>query len=120
MKVNKSIVTAGILMAALVAASPMALAQKSMEGHEGRQDKKEMCDDFRDGKGKFSKEERQQKMQERRAEMQKQREEMANRLKLTDEQRVIWSEIHDERQKQHQERMEKHRKDMEKRCGKAK
>ncbi|RMJ04139.1 hypothetical protein DOQ08_01459 [Marinobacter litoralis] len=107
MKVHTSVMTAGVLMAALFAASPAALAHdhKGMDHHEGKRDKKEMCEDFREGKGKFSKEHR----EERQKEMQEHRAEMADRLMLTDEQRVIWSEIHDER-------MEKWQKKMEKRC----
>ncbi|WP_323751371.1 hypothetical protein [Marinobacter sp.] len=114
MKAHTSVMTAGVLMAALFASSPAAFAHDHEgEGHhEGKRDKKEMCEDFREGKGKFSKEhreERQEKMQEHRAEM-------ADRLKLTGEQRVIWSDIHDERQKKHEKRMKKWQEKMEKRC----
>jgi len=114
MKVHTSVMTAGVLMAALFAASPAAFAHdhKGMDHREGKHNKKEMCEDFREGKGKFSEEHR----EERRQEMQEHRAEMADRLMLTDEQRVIWSEIHDERQEKHQKRMDKWQKKMEKRC----
>ncbi|MFV8570329.1 hypothetical protein ACNQ6O_03870 [Marinobacter sp. SBS5] len=114
MKVHTSVMTAGVLMAALLAASPAAFAydHKGMDHHEGKRDKQEMCEDFREGKGKFSKEHR----DERQKEMQEHRAEMADRLMLTDEQRVIWSKMHDERQEKHHKRMEKWHQKMEKRC----
>src|SRR5690554_5274075 len=118
MKAKTSLLTAGVLMAAMFAASPAAMAQgqgQGMKQQGGKWDQKEMCENFREGKGKFSAEYR----EERRAEMQKYRSEMADRLKLNDEQREIWDEIHQERQQKQQERMGKWQQKMEKRCGNA-
>lgn len=118
MKAKTSLLTAGVLMAAMFAASPAAMAQdQGMKKQGGKWDQKEMCENFREGKGKgkFSAEYR----EERQAEMQKYRAEMADRLKLTDEQREIWDEIHQERQQKQQERMGKWQQKMEKRCGNA-
>lgn len=116
MKTRTSLLTAGALMAAMFAASPVALADNhGKRQNDDRWDKQEMCENFREGKGKFSAEYR----EERQAEMQKYRAEMADRLKLTDEQREIWDEIHQERQQKQQERMGKWQQKMEKRCGNA-
>lgn len=115
MKATSSLLTAGVLMAAMFAASPAAMAQKQgMNQQDGKWDQKEMCENFREGKGRFSPEYR----EERQAKMQEYRAEMADRLKLTDEQREIWSEIHQERQQHQQDRMGKWQQKMEKRCGK--
>ena len=74
MKAKTSFLTAGVLMAAMFAASPAAMAQdQGMKKQGGKWDQKEMCENFREGKGKFSAEYR----EERQAEMQKYRAEMA-------------------------------------------
>ncbi|WP_303290499.1 Spy/CpxP family protein refolding chaperone [Marinobacter sp. SS5-14b] len=113
MNAKTALLTAGILMTAMVTASPAALAQnQDMRQKGGNWQQNERCENFRDGKGKFSKEYR----AERQAEMQKRHAEMADRLKLTDEQRETWDEIHQERKQKHQERMGKWQQKMEKRC----
>lgn len=110
MKAKTSLLTASVLMAAMFAASPAALADHHGKKHQaGKADKQEMCDNMREGKARYNSE-------ERRAEMEKHRAAMADRLQLNDQQREIWSEIHQERQQQHQERMGKWQQKMEKRC----
>lgn len=109
-----SILTAGLLATTLLAASPALMAGQHSkhhgESHRGNHhNMTEMCDNMREGKGRFNSEERQEKMAER-------REAMAERLKLNDEQRGIWNEMHEEKREQHQKRMEKWHKKMEKRC----
>jgi len=111
MKRNASVITAGLLTAALMAASPFALADhhgKNKQG--GKWDKQEMCENFREGKGPFNREERREAMEERRAEM-------ADRLKLTDEQREIWAQMHAEQREKYQQRMQQWQEKMEQRCG---
>lgn len=111
MNVKTSFLTTGVLMAALIAASPAALADHhGKQKHGSKGDKQEMCENFREGKGPFNREERREAMEEHRAEM-------ADRLKLTDEQREIWADIHAERQEKHQERMQQWHERMEQRCG---
>ncbi|MFO8140985.1 MAG: hypothetical protein R6T87_03675 [Marinobacter sp.] len=110
MKAKTSLLTAGVLMAALLAATPAALADHHGKKHQASTaDKQEMCDHMREGKGAYNRE-------ERRAEMEQHRADMADRLQLNDQQREIWSEIHQERQQKHQERMDKWQQKMEKRC----
>jgi Spy/CpxP family protein refolding chaperone len=104
MNAKTSILATGVLMATLIAASPAAMADNHGKHKQGgKWDKQEMCENFREGKGPFNREER--------------RAEMADRLKLTDEQREIWQEIHQERQQKHQQRMEQWQEKMEQRCG---
>ncbi|MGO1503195.1 MAG: hypothetical protein ACTHWH_18140 [Marinobacter sp.] len=116
-KRKTSILTAGLLASTLLAASP-ALMADNHSGHHGdnhrgnQRDMTEMCDNMRDGKGKFDHSERQEKMTKR-------REAMAERLQLNDEQRGIWNEIHEERREQHQKRMEKWQEKMKKRCAQS-
>ena len=83
MKAKTTLLTAGVLMASLVAASPAVLAERHGKHHQnGKWDKQEMCENLREGKGPFNREERQ-------AEREKYRAEMADRLKLNEEQRQI-------------------------------
>ena len=110
MKAQTTLLTAGVLIASLMAASPAALAH----GHDkhpkkGKWDKHELCEDFREGKGPFNYEKRQ-------AERAKHLEEMAKRLKLDNEQRKIWNEIHEERKAKHEKRMKQLHKKMQERC----
>ena len=111
MKRNASLITAGLLAATLFATSPAVLADNHGKHQDrgGKWDKKELCKNFREGKDTFNREERLEAMTERRAEM-------ADRLKLTDEQREIWAEMHAERQEKYQERMQQWQEKMEKRC----
>ena len=116
-KRKASIITAGILASALLAASPALMAGNSPgnygEGQRGNQrDMTEMCNNMREGKGRFN-------MAERQAEMAERRDAMAERLKLNDEQRGIWNEIHEERRQQHEKRMGSWQKKMKKRCAKS-
>lgn len=111
MNAKTSILATGVLMATLIAASPAAMADNHGKHKQGgKWDKQEMCENFREGKGPFNREERQQEMQQYRAEI-------ADRLKLDEEQREIWQEIHQERQQKHQQRMEQWQEKMEQRCG---
>ncbi|MDS1309251.1 Spy/CpxP family protein refolding chaperone [Marinobacter xiaoshiensis] len=113
-KRKSSIIAAGILASALFAASPALMASNSSgnygDGQRGNQrDMTEMCENMREGKGRFNHAERQAEMAER-------REAMAERLKLTDEQRVIWNEIHEENRQKNEKRMKKMQDKMKKRC----
>ncbi len=111
MNVKTSILATGVLMATLIAISPAAMAESNGKyKHGGMRDKQEMCENFREGQGPLNREERQREMQQYRAEM-------ADRLKLTEEQREIWQEIHQERQQKHQQRMDQWQEKMEQRCG---
>lgn len=116
-KRKTSILTAGLLASTLLAASP-ALMAGNHSGHHGDKDRDnqrditEMCDNMRDGKGRFDPSEQQEKMA-------KHREATAERLQLNDEQRGIWNEIHEEKREQHQKRMEKWQEKMEKRCARS-
>lgn len=108
MRTKAPIITAGLLATALFVASPVALA----DHHGGKRAKPnwdEMCQEFRDGKGRFNAE-------QRRAEMAKRHAELADRLKLTDEQREIWDQIRDEKRARHEDRMERWQQKMEKHC----
>ncbi|PSF06095.1 hypothetical protein C7H09_12215 [Marinobacter fuscus] len=110
MKKTTSLIVAGVMTSAMLMASSTALADRHGKHHQGgKWDKQELCEQARDGKGPFNRE-------ERRAEMEKQRAEMADRLQLTAEQREIWADIHQERQARHQERMDKWQKKMQERC----
>ena len=112
-KRKNSIIAASILVAALVTATPFALANHHGEeyrgNHHDRHDMEQMCEDFREGKGRFDQEERRAKMEARRTEM-------AERLKLNDEQREIWNQIHEERREKYQNRMDEWKEKLEKRC----
>ncbi|MFP3977680.1 hypothetical protein [Marinobacter sp. KMM 10035] len=113
-KRKSSIITAGLLASALFAASPALMASNSTGkhggGHHGNQrDMTEMCEDMREGKGRFDQAERQAEMAER-------QEAMAERLKLTDKQREIWNEMHEENRQKHEKRMKKMQDKMKKRC----
>lgn len=113
-KRKTSIIAASLLATTLFAASPAAFADKH-SGHrgDGPRDMTEMCENMREGKGRFDKAERQEKMAEK-------RDAMAERLKLNSEQREIWNEIHKERQEKHEKRAEKMMEKMEKRCDQPK
>jgi len=103
---------ASAVFAAAMLAAPMAMASDHGEHHgehHGKYDKTEMCEKMREGKGWFNDEKRQEKWEEHRAEM-------ADRLKLTDEQREIWDDIHEENMEKRSARMEKWQKKMKKRC----
>lgn len=100
---------ASAMLAAALFASPIAMASDHGDHHRGKHDKAEMCENLREGKGWFNDEERQAKWEEH-------RNAMADRLKLTDEQREIWDEIHEEKQAKRSAKMEKWQEKMEKRC----
>ncbi|MEO9522344.1 hypothetical protein [Marinobacter alexandrii] len=110
-KRSNSIITAGLLASVLLAASPFALADHhgDRKGHHGKQDMAEMCEDFREGKGRFDQDKRHEKREQRRAEM-------AERLQLTDEQLEIWADIREEHQEKHEQRREKMKEKMQERC----
>ncbi|MEE3117021.1 MAG: hypothetical protein VX339_02855 [Pseudomonadota bacterium] len=126
-----SLIVAGLFGAALLSSSALAHADHHGEnhhrghqgegyhhehhgddhhrGHHGKASMEEMCAHFRAGTGPFDREARQQKRAEHRADM-------AERLKLNDEQREIWAEIHEERQEKHEKRHARMQAKMEKRC----
>ena len=109
-------ITSGRIASALIAAtlltSPMAMASDHGEHHRGKHDKAEMCENMREGKGWFNDEKRQAKWAEH-------RNDMADRLKLTDEQREIWDEIHQEQKEKFGQKAGKWQEKMQKRCEKA-
>jgi len=114
---KSSTIAAGLLASTLFVVSPVLMAgnQSSHHGDGQYGDQRnitELCENLREGKGHFNKTERQ-------AEMIKRREAMAERLKLTEEQRGIWNEIHGERRQKHEKRMGKWQDKMKKRCAES-
>lgn len=110
---TRSFLAAGALASALLMSSPALMADDHGYKHRGdRHDMAEMCENLKDGKGKFNREERQQEMAER-------REAMAERLKLNDEQREIWNQMHEERREKHEKRMKNWQEELKKRCAKS-
>jgi hypothetical protein len=89
MKVKTTLLTAGVLVASLMAASPAVLAERhGKHNQNGKWDKQELCENFREGKGPFNRE----------------------------EQRQIWAEIHQERQAKQEKRMNQWQEKMQQRC----
>ncbi|HLV78545.1 MAG TPA: hypothetical protein VKY53_11525 [Marinobacter sp.] len=116
MKAKTSLMTAGLLTAALITTSPVALAEKQdRRGHDGHWNKQDLCENLREGKNLFNAE----RLEARKARMEKHRSDVAERLKLSDEQREIWAEIHQERDQKHQERLLKWKEKAERRCADA-
>ncbi|MDO6442673.1 MULTISPECIES: hypothetical protein [unclassified Marinobacter] len=113
-KRRTSIIAASLLATTLFAASPAVFADKHSDHRgDGPRDMTEMCENMREGKGPFNKAERQEKMAEK-------RDAMAERLKLNDEQRKIWNDIHEERREEQEKRAEKMMEKMKKRCDQQK
>ncbi|MBU2953868.1 hypothetical protein [Marinobacter sp. F3R08] len=111
---TRSILAAGALASALFMGSPALMADDHGKMHHGdKQNIEKMCENFKEGKGRFDREERKEKMAER-------LEATAERLKLNDEQRKIWNDIHEERHEKHEKRMKKWHEKMEKRCAEIK
>lgn len=110
---KNSIISAGILASALLAASPFALANHhgndKQGGHHGKPDMEGLCKNFREGKGRFDHEERQARMDAHWSEM-------AERLELTEEQLETWEEIRQEKLEKHEQRRAKWQEKLEKRC----
>lgn len=114
----KRSITSGLiattLLSATLLASPMLFAG-SQGDREGAPRHERLCQDFREGSGKFSDEarkERRQKYEQRRAEI-------ADRLELTPEQREIWKQIHEEDKARRDERKQHWHQKMKERCGDA-
>lgn len=106
---SSSLFTSVLVTAALIA-SPLAMADDSNKrGHHGDRDGKpryvQMCERLEQGKRHYNREQTSQRMAER-------HEAVAERLELTDEQRIIWQEIQQERKQQAQARFER----MKERC----
>ncbi|MCG2579956.1 MAG: hypothetical protein KA296_03670 [Marinobacter sp.] len=119
MKRQTSLFVASALLSAALLASPLAMAGNHgdrHDGHRGKYDKTEMCEQLREGTGKFSPENREARMAEHRAKMEERRAEMADRLELTDEQRETWNQIHQENMAKRAEKMEKWQEKMKERC----
>lgn len=104
MKTHQPVRTAAALMAcALLLTAPLAVAQGGGQGHNGQNKHQRMqapCEQMNNTDRQKRRAQHQQEMTERRTEM-------ADRLQLTDEQRVIWKDMHKERQQQMKQRMEK-------------
>ncbi|MCK7546793.1 hypothetical protein ACFQGA_07415 [Marinobacter koreensis] len=111
-----STMAAGALASALLIASPLALADHHGKDAYGKRDMSQVCEDFREGTGKFSPEARQERREKYRAEADKRHAEMADRLKLDKEQRKVWDEMQMERRQQHEARAEKWRERLAERC----
>lgn len=112
------LLTSAFLSAAMLA-SPLAIAGNHgdrHDGHRGKHNKAEMCEQLREGTGKFSPENREARMAEHRAKMEERHAEMADRLELTDEQRETWNEIRQENMAKRAEKMEKWQEKMKERC----
>lgn len=119
MKHKTSRIVASALLSAALLASPLAMAGNHGDRHDGYHDKHnkaELCEQLREGTGKFSPEKREARMAEYRAKMEERRADMANRLELTDEQRKTWNEIHQENLAERVEKMEKWQQKMKERC----
>lgn len=113
MNAKTALLTTGVLLTTLMAASPAAFADRyGKHERDGTWNKQEMCENARQGKGPFNHE-------ARKAEREQYRADMADRLKLTKEQRETWNQIHKERQEQQTERMAKWQKNMQERCEKG-
>lgn len=111
-KSKASAMMTGTLLLAVLTASPLAMAGKQdghHQGYHGKQPSAEMCEQMREGKGRFHHE-------GFRKEMEKYHAEMADRLDLSEEQREIWNDIHEERREKRAEKMEKWHEKMQKRC----
>ncbi|MBW7470670.1 hypothetical protein QQF73_05435 [Marinobacter sp. M216] len=112
-KRKNSIVTAGILASALLAASPFALADHhggdKHSGYHGKPNMEQVCENFRENKGRFKHDERQAKREARWSEM-------AERLQLTEEQLETWEEIRQEKQEKYEQRRAEWQKELKERC----
>lgn len=114
MNAKTSILATAALAVTLIATSPAALADNHGKQKQGsNDDRQEMCDNYREGKGRFNREERRE---ERQQAMEQNRIEMADRLKLNQDQREILKEIHLERQQEMEQRMDKWEEKMQQRC----
>ncbi len=91
--------SAGLLAVALIATSPLTLAGNPGPDYK-RPSMDQMCKNMQEGKGRASQEERRARMDKRQADM-------AERLKLNEEQRQIWNQIHEERRAEHKQRSDK-------------
>lgn len=101
---NSALFASAFLTAALIA-SPLAMADsQDRRGHQGDRDGKrnysQLCERISQGESRPGHAGVRERMQQR-------HEQMAERLQLTDEQRVIWQEIQDERREQAKERFER-------------
>lgn len=109
MKTRQSVrIAAALMTCALLSTAPLAMAQSNDKSHGKHQRMQEQCEQMNSTDMQARRAQHQQKMMERRSEM-------ADRLKLSDEQREIWNDIHQERQQQMQKKMEK----QQKRCDKT-
>ncbi|SFM93287.1 hypothetical protein [Marinobacter pelagius] len=115
-KSRVSLIAASALATALLASSPQAFAGNHGKDYNGKGDMTELCEQFREGKGKFSPENRKARMEERRAEADKRHAAMADRLELTGEQRKVWDEIRQERREKHEQRAARWQEKMAERC----
>lgn len=110
---------ASAALSAALLASPLAVAGNHGDkqgGHHGKHNLAEMCEQMREGSGKFSPENREAWKQKYQARMEKRHAEIADRLKLTDEQREIWDEIQQERNDKRAAKMERWQQKMQERC----
>ncbi|MBW0147026.1 hypothetical protein [Marinobacter arenosus] len=110
---KNALISAGILASALLAASPFVLADhhggNKQGGHYGKPNMEELCEHFREGKGRFNHEEREARMDARWSEM-------AERLELTEEQLETWEEIRQEKREKHEQRRAKWEEKLQERC----
>lgn len=115
MKQFNNLAITATLSAALLFGSSLALAGMHGDGHqrgEHRGNMAQACEQFRDGKMSERHQQRLKQMEER-------HEAMAERLKLNDQQREIWNEIHQERKEKFGKKAGEWQEKMQKRCEKA-
>ncbi|MEX2473590.1 hypothetical protein [Marinobacter sp.] len=114
-----SLLMASAVLSATMLASPFAAAGNhgdKHEGHHGKHHKSDMCEQMREGTGKFSPEKREARMEERRAKMEQRHQTIADRLELNEEQRATWDDIHEEHTEKRAQKMEKWQEKMKERC----
>ena len=111
-----SMMAASALASALLISSPQALANHHGKDGYGKRDMAQLCEQFREGTGKFSPEARQERREKYRVEADQRHAAMADRLNLDEQQRKVWDEMQMERRQQHEARAEKWRERLAERC----
>ena len=122
MKPRSSRLLSSALLSAALLASPLAMADDHRDkhhGHHGKQDKAELCEQMREGTGKFSTEKREARMKEHQEKMDRHHAEIADRLDLNEEQRETWDEIRQERMEKRDAKMDKWQEKMKEHCAKS-
>jgi hypothetical protein len=116
MKQSHNLALIATLSAAMLFGSSLAMAgmhgDRDHRGEHHRGNMAEACEQFRDSKMPERHQQRLEQMEERHGAM-------ADRLKLNDQQREIWNQIHQERKEKFGKNAGKWQEKMQKRCQKA-